>query len=145
MLDTEDNSIVCREKKGCRTLIANVLKQSQDPSRTAKGKVEVIALSQPWILPPLCISVPGIQWQLSKEKIQISQISQITVIHLSCVVQSLSSPLHLCFLWSCFVLPVSYLFYCVSACSFRDTSSVLTSIPFLLLQQDHPFADIIRG
>lgn len=58
MLDTEDNSIVCREKKGCRTLIANVLKQSQDPSRTAKGKVEVIALSQPWILPPLCISVP---------------------------------------------------------------------------------------
>lgn len=121
MLDAEDDSIVCREKKGCRALIANVLKQSQDPSRTAKGKVGVIALSQPWTLLPLCISVPDIQWQLSKEKIQISQISQITVIHLSCV-QSLNIPLHLCFLWSCFVLPVSYLFYCVSACFFRDTS-----------------------
>lgn len=45
-------------------LILKVLKESQDPSRTAKGKVAVIAyhdlaLIWPWILLSMtCISVP---------------------------------------------------------------------------------------
>lgn len=50
--------MVFRKEEGCRVLIPKVLKESQDLSRTAEGKVAVIAyddlaLIQPWILLPL--------------------------------------------------------------------------------------------
>lgn len=66
-------------------LIPKVLKEGQDPSRTAKGKVTVIAYHDSALIaaldtpdPVTCISVPDMWWQLSQEKIQISQASQIT-------------------------------------------------------------------